>query len=224
MNQERKNSNKLWIRIGIAVGILVLFFFAFLLFQRNNLEEGQIPEETSETLQEDDALMPMVVIETPHKISVSKKEDFLVDMLVTELEDSIYPAASFSISFDSSCLEFVGVEEGNLFVKKEDTGSQVKRKLPEWSCNVEQSNETGIINIMYLDLTGGQNAFAKELMSEEYNVVLRLRFRLRGSARVNEIYDLTIEDAIFAASDEKQSLSMYQGTLETKDGRVVVGE
>ena len=35
---------------------------------------------------------------------------------------------------------------------------------------------------MYLDMTGGKNAFSKDLLAEDNNVVLRLKFRLRGSA------------------------------------------
>ena len=77
---------------------------------------------------------------------------------------------------------------------------------------------------MYLDLTGGKHAFSKELLAEENNVVLRLRFRLRGSARVGDVYDLILEDAVFAASDESKSLAMTMKTLKTKNSRVVIGE
>jgi hypothetical protein len=139
---------------------------------------------------------------------------------VSELEDTLYPAMSMSLRFDPSCLEFLGIEEGNVFV----TDSQVSRKLPQWSCNPEQCNKTGLINIMYLDLTGGKEAFTQSLLAEEDNVVLRLSFRLRGSARAGDVFDLIVEDAVFAASDESQSLAMNQGTLKVKNGKIVVGD
>lgn len=167
---------------------------------------------------------PTLIVETPQKIGVSEKEIFTLDVSITGLGEALYPATSFSISFDSSRLEFVGIEEGNVFVKNDTLNSEIAQKLPEWSCNTEMSNKNGAINIMYLDTTGGKNAFSKELLAKEDNVVLRLSFRLRGSARVGDIYDLIVEDAVFAASDESQSLSMLQNTLKVKDGRIVVGE
>ena len=96
--------------------------------------------------------------------------------------------------------------------------------MPDWSCNVQKSNENGLINIMYLDLTGGRYAFRRDLLAEDDNVVLRLKFRLRGSARVGDAYELAVEDAVFAASDENQSLAMTTGTLKVRNGRIVTGE
>ena len=127
-----------------------------------------------------------------------------------------------SIRFDPACLEFLGIEEGNVFVTS--TSSPGGRMLPQWSCNPEQCNESGLINIMYLDLTGGKESFTQELLAEEDNVVLRLSFRLRGSVRSGDVYDLIVEDAVFAASDETQSLAMVQNTLRAKNGKLVVGD
>ena len=129
-----------------------------------------------------------------------------------------------SISFDPSTLEFLGVEEGNVFVHNYSGESRVDRLLPDWNVNIEQSNKSGLINIMYLDITGGRNSFGKDLLAEDYNVVLRLRFRLRGSARVGDIYDIIVEDAVFAASDETQSLAMTTGTLKIINSKIVIGE
>lgn len=173
---------------------------------------------------ENESINPTLTIETPQKLSASETDTFVLDVFVSALGDALYPAASMSISFDSSCLEFLGVEEGNVFVLGEINAAGAARQLPEWSCNSEQSNKTGLINIMYLDLTGGKHAFSKELLAEENNVVLRLRFQLRGSARVGDVYDLILEDAVFAASDESKSLAMTMKTLKTKNSRVVIGE
>ena len=165
---------------------------------------------------------PTLIVETPQKLSVSQSSDFTLDVTVSNLGDARYPAVSMSISFDSSRLEFLGVEEGNIFILSDEnsTGQQ----LPDWSCNVGSSNDTGLINIMYLDMTGGRNAFTKDLLADDYNVVLRLKFRLRGSVRPGDVLDLIVEDAVFAASDETQSLAMTRDTLKVKNGRLVIGE
>ena len=165
---------------------------------------------------------PTLIVETPQKLSASQTSGFTLDVTVSALGEARYPAMSMSVSFDSSRLEFLGVEEGNIFILSDEnsTGQQ----LPDWSCNVQNSNDTGRINIMYLDMTGGKNAFSKELLAEDYNVVLRLKFRLRGSSRPGDVLDLIVEDAVFAASDETQSLAMTTDTLKVKNGRLVIGE
>ena len=169
-----------------------------------------------------DSGTPSLVVETPQKLSVSQTEDFTLDVTVSDLGDARYPAMSMSIAFDSSRLEFLGVEEGNIFILSDENSSG--QQLPNWSCNVQSSNDTGLINIMYLDMTGGRNAFTKDLLADDYNVVLRLQFRLRGSVRPGDVLDLIVEDAVFAASDETQSLAMNRDTLEIKNGRLVIGE
>ena len=81
-----------------------------------------------------------------------------------------------------------------------------------------------VLLFMFTDITGGKNAFSKELLAEDDNVVLRLKFRLRGSMRSGDVCDLIFEDAVFAASDETQSLAMTTGTLKVKNGKIVAGE
>ena len=165
---------------------------------------------------------PTLIVETPQKLSASQMGEFSLDVTISALGDARYPAMSMSIAFDSSRLEFLGVEEGNILILSDEnsTGQQ----LPDWSCNVQNSNDTGQINIMYLDMTGGRNAFTKELLAEDYNVVLRLKFRLRGSVRPGDVLDLIVEDAVFAASDEAQSLAVTTDTLKVKNGRLVIGD
>lgn len=165
---------------------------------------------------------PTLIVETPQKLSASQTEEFTLDVTISDLGDARYPAMSMSIAFDSSRLEFLGVEEGNIFILSDENSTG--QKLPDWSCNVQNSNDTGLINIMYLDMTGGKNAFTKDLLADDYNVVLRLKFRLRGSVRPGDVLDLIMEDAVFAASDETQSLAMTTDTLKVKNGRLVIGE
>ena len=195
-----------WI-VGICVLIAAVIV---LLTQCNKRSELPIPGE------------PTLIVETPQKLSVSQTEEFTLDVTISQLGDARYPAMSMSIAFDSSRLEFLGVEEGNIFILSDENSSG--QKLPDWSCNVQNSNDTGSINIMYLDMTGGKNAFTKELLADDYNVILRLKFRLRGSARPGDVLDLIVEDAVFAASDETQSLAMTTDTLKVKNGRLVIGD
>ena len=205
-----KTKKKLF--IGIGAGVLLLLLILALLLTRCG-GENEAPTTSTE---------PTLTIETPQKISKSQTEEFTLDVTISSFGDAIYPAASMSISFDSSRLEFIGVEEGNVFIRNDE--GDVPQKLPNWSCNPEQCNKSGKINIMYLDTTGGKNAFSKELLSTEDNVVLRLKFRLRGSVRSGDICDLIFDDAVFAASDETQSLAMTTDTLKVRDGKIVIGE
>ena len=166
--------------------------------------------------------VPTLIVETPQKLSATGTDEFTLDVTVSNLGEARYPAMSISISFDSSRLEFLGVEEGNIFILSDESNNG--QQLPDWSCNVQNSNDTGRINIIYLDMTGGRNAFTQELLAKDYNVVLRLKFRLRGSVRSGDVLDLIVEDAVFAASDETQSLAMTRNTLKVKNGRLVIGE
>ena len=201
-----KTKKKLF--IGIGAGVLLLLLILFLLFMNwDKIATGGTPTLT---------------IETPQKISKSETEEFTLDVTISSFGDAIYPAASMSIAFDPSRLEFSGIEEGNVFIRNDE--GEIPQKLPEWSCNPEQSNKSGKINIMYLDTTGGKNAFSKELLGTDDNVVLRLKFRLRGSVRSGDICDLIFDDAVFAASDETESLAMTTETLKVRNGKIVVGE
>jgi len=199
---SKKKKKWPWI-LGICILITVI---VFLLTRCNGSDFG----------------VPTLIVETPQKLSISGTEEFTLDVTISDLGDARYPAMSMSIAFDSSRLEFLGVEEGNIFILSDENSSG--QQLPDWSCNDKNSNDTGLINIMYLDMTGGKNAFTKELLAEDYNVVLRLKFRLRGSVRPGDVLDLVLEDAVFAASDETQSLAMTTDTLKTKNGRLVIGE
>ena len=189
-----------------VLGVLVLLAVILLLSRCSGSDPG----------------VPTLIVETPQKLSASERSEFTLDVTVSTLGEARYPAMSMSIRFDPSRLEFLGVEEGNIFILSGESSNG--QQLPDWSCNVQNSNDTGLINIMYLDMTGGKNAFSRELLAEDYNVVLRLKFRLRGSVRPGDVLDLIVEDAVFAASDEAQSLAMTMDTLKTKNGRIVIGE
>lgn len=210
---EKKNTTpkrKKWIFWLIATICVVAAVVAVVLFWDNEKAPQKAKTE------------PTLSVETPQKISRTQTEEIVLDVTISTLGKAVYPAMSVSISFDSSRLEFLGVREGNVFVQ--DTGNSSGQQLPEWSCNVETSNETGVINVMYLDMTGGKHAFSQNFLAEKDNVVMRLAFRLRGSVRAGDVLDLIVEDAVFAASDETQSLATTKDTLKVKHGKIVIGE
>ena len=200
-----KTKKRKWIAISIGILAVILVIVLFFMNKHEIIER-----------------IPTLTIETPQKINPSETDEFMLDVTISTLGDTFYPAASMSISFDASYLEFLGVEEGNLLIRNE--AGDTSQKLPDWSCNPEQSNKSGVINIMYLDITGGKNAFVQELLAEEDNVVIRLKFRLRGSVREGDVYDLIFDDAVFAASDEAESLAMTRDTLKVRNGKIVIGE
>lgn len=203
--QNPKNKRIIWV-LGIGILVAVIAAVALLMMLRSEPIQGE----------------PTLTVETPQKISRSSTQTITLDVLISDLGDAIYPAASMSIRFDPSRLEFMGVQEGNVFVG--NTENSIGLALPEWSCNVSASNETGQINILYLDMTGGDYAFRRELLAENDNVVLRLQFRLRGSVRAGDVMELVVEDAVFAAFDETQSLAMTTDTLKIKNSKMVIVE
>ena len=200
--KKKKTKSKKW--IIIITGIVLLIIIILLLLTRCDKNNNKIP---------------ILTIETPQKISMDT-EEISLEVTISDFGDALYPAASMSISFDPAYLEFTGLGEGNVFVLNED--ENVTKKLPEWGCNPSQCNKSGKINIMYLDTTAGKNAFTKTLLKDKDNVVLRLKFRLRGSASEGDVYDLIFEDAVFAASDENESLAMARDTLKVRNSKIVV--
>lgn len=199
---EKKNRKTLWLVIAalcVAAAVVVILLLSG--------ENGALGT-------------PTLTVETPQKCSA--EEEITLNVTIDHMGEALYPAASMSIRFDPACLEFLGVEEGNVFILDGENTSG--RQLPQWSYNTAACNESGLINIMYLDMTGGRYAFSRELLAEEDNVVLRLTFRIRGSVRTGDVLDLIVEDAVFAASEEKDSLAMTRNTLRVRNSRIVIGE
>lgn len=205
--EEKKNSKKKVIIIVLLV-LIALAVPAFFLFG----DGGAL------------SLAPAVTVETPNKMSRSDRGEFTLDVTLSDLkEGELYPAASFSMNFDANKLEFLGLEEGNVLVPCEKKANGAVTELPKWGVNVERSNEIGQINIMYLDLTGGRQAFSKDLLPDGDRVLFRLKFKLRGSVQSGDIIEISFADAVFAASDEKDSLASVKNTLKTHSGRVIIG-
>ena len=205
--EEKKNSKKKTIIIVLLV-LIALAVLAFFLFG----DGGAL------------SLAPAVTIETPNKMSQSDRGEFTLDVTLSDLkEGELYPAASFSMNFDANKLEFLGLEEGNVLVPCEKKANGAVTELPKWGVNVERSNEIGQINVMYLDLTGGRQAFSKDLLPDGDRVLFRLKFKLRGSVQSGDIIEISFADEVFAANDEKYSLASVKNTLKTHSGRVIIG-
>ena len=197
---------------SISVAFVAVLFSLFIIF-RDEIED--IVFRT-----------PSIQVESPGKLSSTNAEPFLLDVTLSNMpEKQLFPAASLSITFDSSKLEFLGIQEGNILILGDENASGSNLALPMWEVNTEHSNKTGKINILYLDSTGGRYSFSsKGFEKDKQDVLVRLSFKLRGSALPGDIYDLVIVDGVLAASDSEKSLAVVKGTLKTIDGRIVVGE
>lgn len=210
MNELKEPKTRKRNAVPILIGLLVVaaaVIVALILFIARPKQEAEEP------------LAPAIALEIPQKPSVSSGEPFTVDVSLTSLGEANYPAASFSFSFDARHLEFLGVEDGTVPVYA-DGGSAP----PKWDVDVERSNQSGQINVMYLDLTGGRYAFSNSLLpAGETPVVLRLSFRLRDGVSPGDAYEIKVNDAVFAASDSTLSLATQQGTLAAADGWAVIG-
>ena len=172
--EEKKNSKKKTIIIVLLV-LLALAVLALFLFR----DGGAL------------SLAPAVTVETPNKMSQSNRDEFTLDVTLSDLRDGLYPAASFSINFDSNKLKFLGLEEGNVLVPCEKKANGAVTELPDWGVNVERSNEIGQINVMYIDLSGGRRAFSKDLLPDGDKVLFRLKFKLRGSVQSGDIIEIS---------------------------------
>ena len=164
------------------------------------------------------SLAPTVSMELPQ---TEADGSVLVPVTLNTLGDADYPAASFTIVFDPAKLEFLGLEEGTVAVSNRESTSG--KMLPIWSCNADKANESGKISILYLDMTAGAHAFSRDIMADDHDLFF-LRFRIRGAFPKKETLQLSWEDAVFAASDETDSLAAIRGTLKTVDRTFVVGE
>lgn len=213
MDKGKKN-----LKIGIITAVILLVILAVILVGLRYRKEltSAAPAEPAISV------APTVTVETPAPRDAGDREVFALELQLTSLGEGFYPAASFCISFDPESLEFMGISEGNLLIRSSENDSGTA--LPNWSVNTERSNETGSINIMYVDMTGGNKAFSRELLKEGDNVILTLEFRLRDGVKAGDILELSLDDAVFAASDERESLSSAAETLGTVNGRIIIGD
>lgn len=171
-------------------------------------------------------LSPALTLMSPASLSVSNREEIIIDVVLSDLPDRVYPAASLSVEFDKNKLEFLGTKQGTMMTLGDSTGDKTNYNIPIWSSDVEVSNQLGRINTMYLDITGGNYAYVLEgFAKNESDVLLRLCFKLRDSVQSGEVYDITVNDAVIATvggAETRTSLATDLRTLRVYHAKIVI--
>lgn len=144
------NSKKRKKQILILSGILLLLAAAAVLFWFHGKEllEGK----------------PTLSFRVPDQIQAADREEFTVDVVLSELPDHLYPAASVAIQFDKNKLEFTGVKMGTMMIYDDCVPTEQEQAplaIPTWSCNPQLANRTGEIKAMYLDMTAEKKRLRK---------------------------------------------------------------
>lgn len=177
---------------------------------------------------------PILSLQPPTSVGVASHEEFTVDLVLSAMDDHLYPAASIIVDFDKNRLEFTGVKMGNVMVYEnynpigDSEAASPTMMIPTWSCNTELSNQTGEIRAMYLDMTGGNNAYGTAGFDvKSQNVVLRLGFKLKDSVSAGDKIQMSLVDAVFATSGgdvdgTSMSTSKDLNTLRAKDAEILV--
>lgn len=209
MEKKTIGIKKILIIISVVLGLMVLeAFIIFAFFVKKDSA----------------AIIPTLKI-AQQKVELTEGEVVLPVTLSAMAEDELYPAASFSMTFDNTKLEFMGVDEGDVMVLADVNAQGSRLALPQWKANIAFANQSGRINIMYLDSTAGRYAFTHDgFNAESANTLFKLHFRLRGNVKAGDILDVLIQDAVIANSDEEKSMSMVARTLKVIDGRMIIIE
>lgn len=169
---------------------------------------------------------PSITLMSPAPIAANYREEIVVDVVVSDLPDNVYPAASLSVEFDKDKLEFTGIKQGTMMTLGDSTKEKKTYNIPIWKSDIEVSNRSGEINTMYLDITGGKFAYDRDGFDEkDKNILLRLTFRLRDSVQAGEVYHITVRDAVIATIDgteNRTSLATNLRTLKAYSAKIVV--
>lgn len=165
-------------------------------------------------------IMPIAPIES------TDRNEFTLDMVLSDLPKNLYPAASVAITFDKNKLEFTGIKLGTMMAYGDKSADGNNLVSPTWSCNIQNSNIKGEIDAMYLDMTAGEYAYCSQGFDKKSkNVVLRLGFKLKDSAAKGDSYNIVFKDAVFATvngDEDKTSLAMNMNTLKTKNCKIAI--
>ncbi len=166
---------------------------------------------------------PALILQSPAVVEADNRDEIIVDVTVTALPDAVYPAASLSVGFDSTKLEFLGVRQGTMTTRN---GTSPQPAIPVWAADPDFANSRGLVTTMYLDSTAG--AFAYTGTSHEpgeREVLLRLAFRLRDSVQPGDNLPLTVADAVLATTDNAttgSALATASRTLRAYPAQIVV--
>ncbi len=167
---------------------------------------------------------PSIYLETKSELVEMSGEEFFVNVKLSSMpEDGFYPASSFSLVFDKTKLEFLGLRDGTMTVSDE---SGENMEIPVWQCNTAISNENEKINAMYIDMSASNNSYRfQDFETEKKDILVRLQFKLRDSAIAGDEITLSFDDAILASIEESsgvKSLSLVDRTLKAKEFSVKV--
>ncbi|MCC3359434.1 cohesin domain-containing protein [Bacillus sp. REN16] len=169
---------------------------------------------------------PSITLVTPEPVESSNRNEIDINVLLSDLPDNTFPASSLSVQFNHNKLEFIGVKQGTMMTIDNSNKEKEIYNIPIWKSDPEVSNQTGLINTMYLDITGGGHAYVKEgFDKKDKNILLRLTFKLRDSVISGEIYNITIKDAVIATADNdvsRSSLATSNHTLKSYPAKIVV--
>ena len=171
---------------------------------------------------------PSITLMSPAPVLVFDRGEIVVDVVMSDLPERVFPAASLSAKFDKNKLELVSVKQGTMMTLNNYSEDETTYNIPIWKSDIEAANRLGKVNTMYLDMTGGQFAYVKEgFAKEEKDILLRLVFCLRDSAKAGEVYNITVEDAVLATVGgdyDNTSLATSNRTLKAYPAKIVVKE
>lgn len=176
---------------------------------------------------------PKISLESPtNEILSNSKENITIPVVVSNLPNNKFPAASASIKFDKNKLEFVGIDSGTMEVYDdydEAKGGEKLFKIPQWSFNKEVSNQQGEVKTMYLDTTAGKNAYSTDgFKKNKKDIAFQLVFKLKDSVQSKDKININIDEAVFATVDgdnDKTTLSTKEtySKLKVKNAKIKIG-
>ncbi len=162
---------------------------------------------------------PTMYLQVSEDLVAMSDQEFYVDIKIDNFpEDGEYPAASFSLDFDKTKLQFDGLSVGTMTVGDTENSPQ-SVEIPTWQCNTEVSNQKGSINALYVDMTASDGAYRlHNYKKDTADILLRLDFTLLDSAAAGESIELTFTDAVLAGVDENGN----EAGVSTIDNTLVV--
>ncbi len=200
-------------KIILGLGILFLLIFGINIFKSISINNfGNEEKEEVVNINEE----VVMSLKSRKILDIKEDKNFTVDLKLSYLTSNIYPSSSFSIEFDKDKLELVDILEGDIVT--------FSNKTPDWKYDVKSSNKTGIINVIYLDSSGGKDSFtSKSIQSEDKNTIVKLEFKLKNEIKSNDEINLKIKDAVFATIEgdmDNSSLSTKKNTMKIENCKI----
>lgn len=187
----------------ILIGLIAIMIIVYLIYSFSNNKKGPTMYLSSDS--------------TPKAMS---NEEFYIDVKLSSFpKDSVFPAASFLVTFDQTKVMFTGLKLGTMVVGDEE-GHKKSLSVPVWKSNPNIANETGTVSAMYLDMSASNHCYREySFTPDTEDILVRLNFKLLDSAQTGDKLEFTFQDAVMAAikEDGKSSLAMTEDTLSIKD-------